>query len=904
MMARLMRLHIALSLSFAFLAGAGGLEACCPDCPPVGDAGVRDAAAQDASAADGSFVGARGPTNGSAVAMTADDTVGLFIARYDGAQQGRGRVALAKYTLDFSVRPPSMTSVGTLDDIGDAYQVLIAPDNDTAFIASSMGVLKLTGVHGQGMPALGPMNNDLGPEPRGLALSPSGKLLFAASWANGTVTVFNTADLSTRATVDLNRALAASGVLGPNLTGRPGLAHPFAIAVSDNGDASDDDETVYVTEFFSQGYGPGNPPLADDRNWDIGRQGVIYRFNVRTATTVGPLITLAPHLIDDAAFDDSLNFTTGCFPNQLSAATIHRGKLFVAGACASPRGPIGARVNPMTGEEEATSNFKSVVLTGIWVIDVGANQELPLDSFVVTQKFQEAYDRDQVPDDQHRRMPLLVNDIAFQPGTDDAYLTAYGADAVFKVSFDSDGVLKQVGAAPLYFIDLGAGMPRPGRLPLGIFIARSSHHALVVNEHSRNVSIIDLDAQNVSSNVDLAMPSAVGMEGRINDGRRDFVTGLDRWSFRGQAWSSCEACHPHGLSDGVTWFLESGPRQTPPLDASFSKNQMGAQRIFSWTANADEIHDFEMFTRRISGGVGAIVHGLSSPPVIADRIVFAGEHPVAPGQLAASERDDGINGSTLNLMPTGGSVVKSMLDEWDRIGAYVESIRPPHAPSNISPADAASGLLVFVQNNCVGCHVADLWTISRRFYTPSPPINDPDPMHGALAMASYMPMGSFPPQINPPSAADHSAHLRSAGAADGTINCVLRAVGTFPSQLGADQAGIAPAGVRVREVRDDMQTPALGAMGYNPPSVVGLAASAPYLHAGNARTLEELFTDAFAAHSGAYVMMGQFPGMGNRATLIHQLVAFLLSIDDTTAAETPPQMINGFAPLLCPLQFP
>jgi DNA-binding beta-propeller fold protein YncE len=871
-------------LGSALLAGA-----CCPDCPPVlhPDGSINGT---DASAGQDAGVSARGfRATGSAIAMTADDSAALFLTFRTGAQQGRGQTGVAKYTLNLTASPPTMTAAGSIDDIGDAHQLIIGPDNDTAYAASAMGLLKLTGISGPNPPRMALMT-DVGAEPRGMALSPSGALLYVASWMDGTVTVYNTSDLSTKSTIDLNRTLAASGLLGPNISPRPALAHPYAVAITDNGDSNDNDETVYVTEFFSQMI--AGVPIADDRWWDIGRQGIVYRFDVATETVKAP-ISLSARMISDPTFVDSETFTTGCFPNQLSASAIHDGKLFVAGTCASPRGPIGPVIDPMSGQEQGTSNFKTVVHPAIWIVDTASNTELPLASALLSESYQQRFDADQVPDDQHRRMPLDIRDMIFAPGTNDLYLVARGADAIFRISYDANASAKM--ASP-YFIDLAQAMPRPGTLPRGIAISTRSKRALVINEHSRNVSILDLDAQSVLVDAEIGLPGAVGPEQRINDGHRDFVTGLGRWSYLGQAWSACESCHPEGLSDGVTWFLPTGPRQTPALDGAFSKNQMNTLKFFGWTADADEVSDYEMFTRRISGGVGAIVHGMSSPPINDDRIVFAGENPIASGQVQASERDDGINGSTANLLPSGGSRVKSVVDDWDFITAYLQVVRPPRSPSNISMSDVAAGLVLFVGNNCVGCHAAEEWTISRRFYTPSPMLNDPDPMHGVLAMGTYMARGLFPAGINPPLDRTPMPPLRTPGAQDAMIECILRSVGTY---------GVAPIGVRVKEVRDDMQTASLGTDGYNPPSLFSLGVSAPYLHAGNARTLEELFTDTFAAHSAAFPVMGQmFPGSGDRATLVRQLIAFLLSINDQMMPENPPQQINGFSPLLCPLQFP
>jgi hypothetical protein len=267
------------------------------------------------------------------------------------------------------------------------------------------------------------------------------------------------------------------------------------------------------------------------------------------------------------------------------------------------------------------------------------------------------------------------------------------------------------------------------------------------------------------------------------------------------------------------------------------------------------------------------------PPALSDRIAFDGAPPLE-GQLATPTPQAGLNGSTISLMPGGPTAPLSVLDDWDRIAAYVRAIRAPSAPRNLDTAAVSAGRALFQENNCAGCHGSDMWTLSRVFYTPSEENNNA--LTGALRETTYTADAAFPLSLNPASAgADRKAPLRFVGkdaadnAANDQINCVLRAVGTFPG------------------VPD--------ATGFNPPALLGMASGAPYFHAGNARTLEELFAPTFAAHQTAF--SSNFPGAGDRAARIGQLVQFLLSIDETTEAVEPPDGL-GFDPVLCPSQFP
>lgn len=62
---------------------------------------------------------------------------------------------------------------------------------------------------------------------------------------------------------------------------------------------------------------------------------------------------------------------------------------------------------------------------------------------------------------------------------------------------------------------------------------------------------------------------------------------------------------------------------------------------------------------------------------------------------------------------------------------------------------------------------------------------------------------------------------------------------------------------------------------------------APYLHAGNARTLEELFDALFVGHHGALADAGFLQGAGAVAAR-DALVQYLLSIDESTATVALP----------------
>lgn len=363
-------------------------------------------------------------------------------------------------------------------------------------------------------------------------------------------------------------------------------------------------------------------------------------------------------------------------------------------------------------------------------------------------------------------------------------------------------------------------------------------------------------------------PTAGSAEEAVLRGKRFFATGLGRWSLNGEGWGSCAACHIDGLTDNVSWYFARGPRQSTSLDGSFASNDGTDQRIFNWTAVFDEIADFEGNTRGTSGGKGAIVDAADN------RINTAAEMPPQQG-LQGSSND------TANPMGVGVHP-HSVLNDWKEIEAYIKKIRSPRKPTNLVQADVDAGRTLFsgaAAANCVGCHSGAKWTVSKRFYTPGDLPNAATNSMAATSLGTISwntALNGFPAALFPIGGAanpTNDARMRfGAAPAAEQLQCILRPVGTFNA---------APAAVGIVEVRADMTTPAQGnadtGRGYNPPSLLGMQVGAPYFHAGNARTLEELFDDVlFNKHHQSAVASVFTIDATKRA----QLVAFLLAIDE------------------------
>jgi cytochrome c peroxidase len=189
------------------------------------------------------------------------------------------------------------------------------------------------------------------------------------------------------------------------------------------------------------------------------------------------------------------------------------------------------------------------------------------------------------------------------------------------------------------------------------------------------------------------------------------------------------------------------------------------------------------------------------------------------------------------------------------------------------------------QGNCVGCHSGTKWTISNRFYTPG---DTPNAASGStastsLSMVSWdVNLNGFPSSLLPSTVSNRFMRFGAPPGAE-QLQCTLRPVGTF---------SVSDSAINVLELRQDMATTAQGnastGNGFNTPSLLGSQIGGPFFHAGNARTLEELFTSRFSGHYQSAVAQVFSPD----ATQLRQLVAFLLSIDESTTAFLIPAKSN------------
>jgi len=710
--------------------------------------------------------------------------------------------------------------------------VVIHPNGTTAFVANRAtgSIARFTNINA----ANAALDRELasGAEAVGLALTPSGAHLFVTDWINGTVTVVDTAGLTIERVIDVG-------------------GNPFAIAITNDGDMDDADEKVYVTQFYAR----QRAAATVKEGTDDGREGVVQVI-ASTGNAVSNTITLAPIASCFTSAVNGMALTSGCFPNQLAGITIHtafgKTRAYVVSTAASPNGP---------------QNFAHSVQSLVSVIDLATDSEEVARTINLNKLIREQQRDTDMDDNAGRRFMNTIVGVDFV-NRDDAiigYVASSASDIVLRVTW-AETATASVGAPQAFNIAVGQS-------PQGIVtkLGSSNAGAFVGNLITRDLSIVSFRDQRqlkvVSSTDQPTDPMTDAF--KVWKGKRFFLTSTGIWSKEG--WGSCQGCHPMGLTDNVTWKFGAGPRQTVSLDGQFASNDSRDMRALNWTAIFDETADFELNIRGTSGGSGTLKNMMGA---------IATPNPMmlnpAPPPLSGILMEDGttrenhqaLNGSTTFLAKSPAVCTNAMTcPDWALVDRYIQTIRSPRGKTGAGAA-VTRGREVFSDAGCDKCHAGPKWTISRTFHTP-------ESFTGTLPMRVFSANRAFTTMMNPNTLRGLPANVvkdMTLIAGDDSMGgspalkrsaCNIRDVGSFDAMGGA------------AETRDN-GTAAQGRNGYNPPSLLNIAAGAPYYHGGAAPTLEDAFSMRFQQH-----LIAGAPNPPT-ATDLTALVTFLRSIDEST----------------------
>ena len=559
----------------------------------------------------------------------------------------------------------------------------------------------------------------VGTEPYGLVLAPNGTRLYVANARSNTVSVIDTATETVVATIF-------------NVP-----KEPRGLAMTNDGDADDADETLYVTSFLSA-LRAGKVDGADDAKVGVVTVISTAANAVTNNVVINPIADTGFNATGDAlariAPGDPGNpanflFPTGAYPNQFNNIAIHRTFAYLPNTGASPNGPVRFDVNT----QSLLSRFDTT--TGLDAGTINMHQAVKAQTGVpklfITQPWA----------------------MAFKHGSDEAYVVSAASNIVVKVETDPVTGAPAVVNDPL---DLTRVLQVPvGRNPRGIVVNASDTRAYVMNYISRDVSVIDLTGPKetvVATMPSVAMPAPGTLADRVHIGKELYNTSVGVFDaataggapitgrMSNNGWGSCAACHtPFGLSDNVVWIFAAGPRRTIPQHADFdpSDQNRAAMRMLNWSANRDEQEDFELNIRGVSGGQGIIVQGdgVTPDPAVVDLIPTAS-----------------ANRNQLKVRGVGG---------WDALKAFVQfGIRAPISPASKTDPEVLAGRALFTAANCQQCHGSAQWTTSRVRFAPPPA---PAQVVNGQIVSELLNVGTFDPAFFNEVRANAAVPLGAAG---------------------------------------------------------------------------------------------------------------------------------------------
>jgi len=233
-----------------------------------------------------------------------------------------------------------------------------------------------------------------------------------------------------------------------------------------------------------------------------------------------------------------------------------------------------------------------------------------------------------------------------------------------------------------------------GFAPQALALSADQKTLFVDNVLSRTVSVYDVSAlmagesDNAVKLQDITRVSNEVLSDQVLLGKQIFHDAGDP-ALSGQKYISCAVCHSEGGHDGRVWdFSDAGEGLRNTIDLR-GRGGMAHGNIH-WTANFDEIHDFENDIREIFDGTGLLTDD---------------DYETTVGTLDAQNPKAGLS------------------NQLDALAAFVSSLNTfsdsPYRDSEkqLTPA-AVRGRDIFAEANCGKCHAGTEFTDSpnQRFH--------------------------------------------------------------------------------------------------------------------------------------------------------------------------------------------
>lgn len=722
------------------------------------------------------------------------DGVGDACSRFEGATRS-SNIALFNDESKLITANRDANSVTVLrvrnDNGSDAQEVLaeiavgqeprsvaLTPDGGRAYVSNTAsGTVSVVSLAGSD--AFAVIDEiPVGTEPRGIAITPNGTRAFVANHTQGTVSVIDTAT---------NNVIGAATVGG----------NPQAIAITNDGDGDDLDERVFVTHFYARPI-PNGPGEA----FNDGKEGIVATFLVGAFGSIQQ-IELAP--LANAGFNgDVSNFCQQINPNAANNTfcpdvtildpTDDRLDNVAQGAFPNQLHAVllrnGRLFIPSIGASpEPPLRFNLNVQALVSVIDTAALAEATAETLNLNNQIK----TETQPDESLANTVLdrlfsgdIIDVDADAAGEQFVFLSR-GGNYVLRAALDANGRLTI--DAPVSVVRL-----QTGNIPTGVVINREGSRAYTNNEVGLSVSALNLANNTViARDIPTAQTPEPGTFAHSTAvGKLTFFTAL-------------------GAPDDD--LLQTEIRDIVPL--SFR----GKASDNAWSSCASCHPD------GLSDRVTWIFPTGPRQTIPLDAF-FAKDNPhdqrVSNWNAVRGSITD-FNQNSINVQGGAGfagtppkpeiynhGITQGASDALDAMTLWVQTVRPPILPRLADQAAVDRGSITFAVN-CASCHGGAKWTKSQVLYLDNPVFNAP-PVAGSVP--------------RDPGVVNAAAQIRQYFVGGNTLN-ILDQVGTFdandPIEIRSNALG------------------ALGALGFNAPSLLGLAYHQPYFHDGSAQTVQEVF---------------------------------------------------------------
>lgn len=702
-----------------------------------------------------------------------------------------------------------------------------------------------------------------GADPRSVVVTPDGARVLVANRSQDTITVINARSNRIIGSYDLRDSEC-------NVGDKDRHFQPGAMAVTG------DSRTLFVTRFlsFTSEFGV--------QREDWGKEGVVcaLSINARRPNTIGLSSPVVVHMApQDTGILDRNGNMTYAFPNQLQSIVIHGGQAYLPNIAASPTGPV----NFMTNTQAFVNKIADI--SG-YPRDEGAIN-LHLGGQIPEPGSQELYFAN----------PTAIG-FTTASGAGHAYVASGGSDVLVKLNVLEDGSLAFTsGHASTRYIDLNdpdnpatSGF-NAGKNPVGLAIDSSGNTAYVLNYVSRNVSIVDLQADKVVGTIQTEeLPAPGSKEERILVGaemffssRGNFVreagangSSRNRLSTKGR--QNCASCHADGLTDGIIWQFQSGPRKTLAINGTFAPDDKSDQRIINASAIFDEVEDVE-FNTRLTSSAGPLPYPL--PCVVTPPFYDITESRIDPdhGMILGQADDFEFAACVMNpfTVPNAGRpqakvrlpgsmfAINSLdaLVDWQKY-----AVRTPNRPMTADELkehglDPQSGLdedliragrHLFSEAGCVSCHSGGKWTTSTKDFVSPPALSEISTESGVPTANQGQVLYRF---------------LRDIGSFNLNVEGAYNIIAGYPAIGGVE--------------KDTNELDALGqdyngdgkGAGYNVSSILGAYSIPPYYHNGACETLRCVVSDENHRSAGLNGKPDPLFSAANQ----HAIIEFLESID-------------------------